>query len=258
MKPKTASSQQRRGERGQTIILVAISIVSLLAMAALAIDVVSLYVARSEIQRAADAAALVGAKAIADSGVTSLPPGDANTPAAKTLALSMATSAINALLTASPALNQVAGSPPVLIAGTPTIVYNDPGGNNLTNNPIITVTLQRTGLPTFFAHVFGQTAITAGATAVAEAYNPANMQNFTPITPKCVKPWLVANSDPTKPGTPPPQFIDPATGLVEADPIGETFYLVPDCGTGGALVARESTLLRLEILPTVMWSIYRP
>ena len=41
--------QRRHHERGQTIILVAISIVSLLAMAALAIDVVTLYAARSEI-----------------------------------------------------------------------------------------------------------------------------------------------------------------------------------------------------------------
>ena len=46
--------------------------VSLLAMAALAIDVVTLYVARTEVQRAADAAALAGAKALADSGVTTL------------------------------------------------------------------------------------------------------------------------------------------------------------------------------------------
>jgi len=66
-------SRSRRGERGQTILLVAVSIVSLLAMAALAIDVVTLYTARSETQRAADAAALAGAKAFVDSGVTSDP-----------------------------------------------------------------------------------------------------------------------------------------------------------------------------------------
>jgi len=72
------SLSRRRGERGQTIVLVAISIVSLLAMAALAIDVVTLYVARTEIQRAADAAALAGAKGIADSGITTLPTSDLN------------------------------------------------------------------------------------------------------------------------------------------------------------------------------------
>ena len=66
-------TRSRSGERGQTIVLVALSIVSLLAMGALAIDVVTLYIARSEIQRAADAAALAGAKAFVDSGSTSVP-----------------------------------------------------------------------------------------------------------------------------------------------------------------------------------------
>ena len=69
---KKILSRHRPDERGQTILLVAISLVSLLAMAALAIDIVTLYVARSEIQRAADAAALAGAKAVADSGITTL------------------------------------------------------------------------------------------------------------------------------------------------------------------------------------------
>jgi len=71
-------SRRRHHERGQTIILVAISLVSLLAMAALAIDIVTLYAARSEMQRAADAAALAGAKAIADSGITTLLLADPN------------------------------------------------------------------------------------------------------------------------------------------------------------------------------------
>src|ERR1700733_10339080 len=91
---KCGVGARRRGERGQTILLVAISIVSLLAMAALAIDVVTLYVASTEIQRAADAAALVGAKAIADSGFTTLPSADPNYAAAQLLAQNMATTAV--------------------------------------------------------------------------------------------------------------------------------------------------------------------
>ena len=50
-------SRNRNGERGVTIVLVALAMVTILAMAALSIDVVTLYVARSEAQRAADAAA---------------------------------------------------------------------------------------------------------------------------------------------------------------------------------------------------------
>jgi len=44
------------------MILVVISMLSMLAMVALAIDVIALYAARSEAQRAADGAALAAAK----------------------------------------------------------------------------------------------------------------------------------------------------------------------------------------------------
>jgi len=49
------TSHRRRGEHGQTILLVAVAMVGLLGMVALSIDVVTLYVARRETQRAADA-----------------------------------------------------------------------------------------------------------------------------------------------------------------------------------------------------------
>src|SRR5436853_7210793 len=85
-------SRKQSQERGQTIALVALTIVTLLAMAALAIDIVTLYVAKGEVQRAADVAALVAAKAFVDSGVTSDP---ANT-SLETYAEIIATSGINA------------------------------------------------------------------------------------------------------------------------------------------------------------------
>ena len=44
-------------QKGQTLVLVAISLFVLIAMAPLAIDVTTLYAARGEMQRAADAAA---------------------------------------------------------------------------------------------------------------------------------------------------------------------------------------------------------
>src|SRR5579864_3697198 len=91
-------SRQRRHEQGQTILLVAISMVSLLAMAALAIDIVTLYVARSEIQRAADAAALAAAKAIADSGITTLLLTDPSFATVKPWAQTAATNQVNAVL----------------------------------------------------------------------------------------------------------------------------------------------------------------
>jgi hypothetical protein len=229
MKQKVGSRGSEQ-ERGQTIILVAIGLVSLLAMAALAIDVVTLYAARSETQRTADAAALVAAKAIADSGFTTLPSTDPHLidGSAQTLAQNMATSAINAMLTANnPPINQVAGIQPVTgwLVGTPTISF--PASANPPNsNPYITVKLQVTGLPSFFARIWGNRTATVTATATAEAYNPANVQSFTPIAPKGVKPWLVANSDPMQGGA---QFINTTTWTVESNVIGEDFYLKSDC-----------------------------
>jgi len=226
MKKKTVSRERER-ERGQTIILVAIGLVSLLAMAALAVDVVTLYAARSETQLAADAAALAAAKAIADSGFTTLPPNDPNITNgnAQALAQNMATSAINAMLTAATPINQVAGIQPALV-GTPTLFFPT-SANPFNSNPHITVTLQVTTLPTFFARIWGNRTATVNASATAEAYNPANVQNFTPIAPKGVKPWLVANADPSTSAL--TQFITPGTGVIEPSVIGETFNLTADC-----------------------------
>lgn len=61
---------RRKNERGITIVLVAFSLLTLLGMAALAIDVSTLYMAHGEAERAADAAALAGARAFASSGYT--------------------------------------------------------------------------------------------------------------------------------------------------------------------------------------------
>src|SRR6266478_4049525 len=128
---------RRPRERGQTIVLVAVSMVSLLAMAALAIDLTTLYVAHGEIQRAADAAALAGAKAFVDSGVTTSPSNGALQTLAQTLAVDFASGAVGH--------NNVAGSPAQFINGTPQVNLNT-GNLSAAGNPTVTVTLQRTGL----------------------------------------------------------------------------------------------------------------
>jgi uncharacterized membrane protein len=62
----------KAAEQGIIIVLVAVFILGAVgAMAALSIDVVTLYTARSEAQLAADAGALAGARALANSGATS-------------------------------------------------------------------------------------------------------------------------------------------------------------------------------------------
>ncbi|HEX8817623.1 MAG TPA: pilus assembly protein TadG-related protein [Terriglobales bacterium] len=214
----------RRGERGQTIILVAISIVALIAVSALAIDVVTLYVASSEIKHAADAAALAGAMGIANSGATTLcsgnggscPGADPNFLSAQSLAQNMAAANISAILP----VNAVAGQTP-----TPTITYDW----SRQGNPLITVALTQSGLPTFFSKIFGRTGSTVSATSVAEVYNPSNTLSPTPIAPTAVKPWLVANADPKNGGA---AFINVTTGLIESPTpplIGEQFDLTADC-----------------------------
>ena len=236
-------SRKQSQERGQTIALVALTIVTLLAMAALAIDVVTLYVAKGEVQRAADAAALVAAKGFVDSGVTSDP---ANT-SLQTLAENMATAGITAILPQ----NRVAGAAPVLV-GTPTFCFNCPA-YPYPGNPQVTVTLQRTGLPIFFARIWRSAAATVTASAKAEAYNPAKSQtttgNFIPITLKNVKPLLIANQDDG--GNP---FVDITTGAVLATgDVGKPIIFNRGCQAGGGGPSVVCVVDKMTLAPATFW-----
>ena len=210
--------RKQRQESGQTIALVALAIVTLLAMAALAIDVVSLYVAKGEVQRAADAAALVAAKAFVDSGVTS----DPNDAGKQTLAQNIANAGIAGIL----AQNKVAGAAPVLV-GTPTFDFTTYPGN-----PQVSVTLQRTSLPIFFARIWKSAAPTVTASAKAEAYNSANSQtntgNYIPVTLKNIKPLLIANKDSL--GN--PFIVDTVNGAVATGMTNKEITLNRGCQSG--------------------------
>ena len=223
---------RRNSERGQTILLVAVSLVALLGLVALAIDVVTLYVARSEAQRAADAAALAGAKMLVDAGVTSDPCNSTLATNAQTLAQTQ-----GALVGAQ---NNVAGQ-------APTVVISFPNGAQTTNcpnafgiNPQAKAVVTRTGLPTFFARIWSQGLGTVSATATAEAYNPSNSSSLNasaavnPIAPRCIKPMLLPNCDPNKGcGTP---LVDPTTGAIQrpgtAGVVGEQFTMAANCNPG--------------------------
>ncbi len=184
------------------------------AMAALSIDVVTLYTARSEAQLAADAAALAGARALANSGMTSDPNALSDNLAvnAETLAQTVATEVA--------ASNTVGGRN--LISGGPcagggeiSVCFNDTATTFVTN-PHVTVRVQRTDLPTFFARIWGRKQIAVAASATAEAYNPSGASAVAlggttiPVAPMCVKPWLLPNISPAAGG---PIFI-PSTGAI--------------------------------------------
>lgn len=182
------ANSYRKREQGIIISLVAVFMLFVMgAMAALSIDVVTFYTARSEAQLAADAAALAGARTLANSGMTSSTGGSTNSfPVAQAV-----TNATN-VATSVAQQNLVGGNTPqiaITISTTPL------------NNPRVTVRVSRSDLPTFFARIWGTRQLTVAASATAEAYNPSGDQGTSnstapPVAPLCVKPWLLPNISP--------------------------------------------------------------
>jgi len=220
----------RHGERGSTIYLVAGSLVILLGMGALAIDLASLYVARNESQRAADSAALAGAKVFVESGcVTS---GDCTGEEA----------------TATDRATQAAGLN--LVGGFPVTIQSI-SFNETSQNPQITVQLQSANLNTYFAKAIGiATAPTVGATATAEAYNPSGAAGGPTYCTSCVRPWLIPNCDQTllSPPNVPSNLCAGETFLL--NPGGNYGVANPGCTTAGGVVG-ETIDIKLESQPTL-------
>jgi hypothetical protein len=161
-----------------------------LVMAALAIDISTLYLAHSEAQRTADAAALAGARAFVVSATTS----DLG-PSSQTVARALALQLIGAVLQQ----NLIAGQPGQLTPplGTyPIFDYSNP------SNPKITVSVQQQNLPTFFSRIWNRVPNTVSAIATAEAYNPSGSSANPPVSAQCVKPFIVPNQDPEHPTGP--------------------------------------------------------
>jgi Putative Flp pilus-assembly TadE/G-like len=191
-------------EGGVVITLVAVFMLFVVgAMAALSVDVVSLYTARSEAQLAADSAVLAAARVLANSGATSDTTG-ASMPGAWGLAQAVALQVAEH--------NQVGGTN--LTASEVTLNCACTGGSSgFTTDPTVTAQVTVT-LPTFFARIWGSTQVTVAASATAEAYNPSNASGLStstnpPVAPLCVKPWLLPNIDPTQ--------TNPATEIFDAN-----------------------------------------
>jgi Putative Flp pilus-assembly TadE/G-like len=203
----------RSSERGVTIVVVAITLVALVAMAALAIDISTLYVARREAQRAADAAALAGAKMFVTSGYTSVQ-GNGTPPVTQDQVCQTGAPTLPA------AANLVAAAVAAqnLIAGQSATVQKITCDFTAVGNPKITVTIQRTDLPTFFARIWGSTVSSVGASATAEVYNQSAIDT-PPVQVTSVKPWLVPNCNPSGAGGCPAAagagyFVDTTTGKI--------------------------------------------
>ena len=242
--------QDRSRECGVTMVLVALSMVAIIAMAAMSIDLVTLYLAREEAQRAADAAALAAARVISVSGIT----GTANPSTnpgywADICGPSPTGWATQAALSAA-AQNSVGGNSVKV-----TVNYSDGSStkadcSSLSDafavNPLVIVQINPTSIPSFFSRIWGIAGSNISASATAEVFNPsasdvigiAPNSQVTPVEPRCVKPWIVPNLDPGNPGN---QIVSLTNGQIQhagistdgsglTGVIGETFTLFADCG----------------------------
>jgi Flp pilus assembly protein TadG len=251
-KSRNRIADARSKERGVTIALVAVAMVGIIAMAALSIDIGTLYQAKAEAQRAADAAALTAARMISISGVTG-DPGNAagswqlacGTSGTATLAaIAVAQSSSNFLGGAQPSTVTVSYGPGS--ASTDCSTLAGPG-STFSVNPVVTVYVQQAKVPTFFGRIFalipGGTSSNSGvsATATAEVYNPSGSgslaSGMVPVKPRCVKPWIVPNVDP---GAAPNPLVNTTgtivrTGIYPAGVIGESFFMNAGCTSPGTV-----------------------
>jgi hypothetical protein len=246
------------------MLLVALAMVAIIGMAALSIDIITLYLAREEAQHSADSAALGAAKVLALSGITGDPtnvsedwghicgPDNGTNGLATRVAKAIATQ------------NTVGGAVPTTINVTYSAgsASSSAGTSDCTSlndtafgiNPVVTVQIIRTGVPNFFSRIWGSTGTPVSATASAEAFNSSNSASvgssgtIVPVQPRCVKPWIVPNFDPLNPAacttTDCQGFVDTTSPLADGHilkpgislnggnatgVIGERFLLIPDC-----------------------------
>jgi hypothetical protein len=241
MRVKNSISRTLKRDHGATLLIVALSMTFVLGMLGLGIDLASLYVGRTQAQRAADAAALAGAQSLVDSGYAAGVAGSASN--AQALATQRALSVGNQ--------NLVAGVSPNMSASDLSFNFSN------SQDPQITVVAARdtahgNPMPTFFMKIFGIQSANVTATATAEAYD-ASGENVS-VAPTCVKPWLMPNCDfgqpPVSGGNPNcpnssgtayyPYLINPANGSLEfpgfapAGSIGEDITLKPGSPSAAA------------------------
>jgi len=171
------------------MLLVVAAMFAILAMAALAIDVMTLYAAHTDAQRASDAAALAGARMYVLSGFTSWQLGDPSLGATQSPICSPGSpgsGVANSEAVAVAAQNQIAGQTAAVTSIS--CDFSTP------ENPRLTVTTGRTNLPTFFGRIFGQRTVSVSASSTAEVFNASG--SSVPISVGSVKPWLIPNCNP--------------------------------------------------------------
>ena len=189
-----ASSGEKSRERGVSLFLIVLGLTFLLGIAGLGIDLATLYVARNEAQRAADAAALAGAQQFQSYVAEGL----MTATAAETLATeqAVATGNQNLIIGQSPSLSTTNFNPAASSSNScppPSGVSGGCYNFSTTNDPRVTVRVYK-NMPTYFMRIFGITSVPVEVSATAEAYVPEG-DNGPPSTVTCLKPWLLPNCD---------------------------------------------------------------
>ena len=177
---------QETAERGVSIVIVAAGLTAFLGFLAIVLDLGMLYAARSDAQKVADAASLAGAKYFLDQG-------------------SLPTSLTQSMRDESKAYAKAVGAQNAIRGGNvqpSEIIINDSDIQLVsTNPPVFEVTsrVQRTGLSTYFATIFGVNAVDVAATAVARASKSSGSSGApTPynVGAQCLKPWILQDVSP--------------------------------------------------------------
>ncbi|WP_321931150.1 pilus assembly protein TadG-related protein [Paraburkholderia guartelaensis] len=192
----------RGGQRGSVSVMVAVFLVVLLGCAALAIDVARWVIVRNELQNAADAAALAGARQL---------PGQLVAAASSTTwsnAATAATTVANTYAGGNHANGQSIVTPQTVVAGYWDVnAANQPSTvpsslpqtiGSPTDKPAVMVTVSLdpthgTGLPLLLGRVLGVSSLHASATAVAIISAPGAAQPGS-LFPMALNQCLYSNS----------------------------------------------------------------
>ena len=207
-------NKQQHAQRGISVIMVAAGLTAFLGFLALVIDLGTAHSARSDAQKAADAAALAGASTLS-TVPTFLP--------LCTMPLRHGPG-LSATIGAENKIRGTAIQPSEVTVQDSEILRLDTA-----SGPVFRVTAkaEKQALTTFFATALGIATVNVSAAATADASRPdlGGIHGTPPafnMGSQCLKPWILENHSP----------LDPARGFDRRD-LGTMVYLHDDGSTNG-------------------------
>jgi len=175
-------------DKGISVIIVAAGLTTFIGFLALVVDLGMLFASRSDAQKAADAAALAGARYFIDQG--SMPTTLSQTMRDESKAFAKAIGAQNKIRGVNiPQADVIVNDSDILLLNT-------------ANGPVFQVSalVQRNALSTYFANILGIPSVNIVASATAQASLPVGSTAGAPPSynpgSKCIKPWILQNISP--------------------------------------------------------------